>query len=440
MNLTVEELVKATNAELVKSTDTLETFSISTDSRSVKKGQIYLPLKGEKFDGAEYIDSALKNGASGYFVSEPSLAHKDADFIFLVEDTKIAYLQIARYYKRKIAPITIAITGSSGKTTTKEMMYSVAIEAFKTHKSLLNHNNEIGLCQTLLSMPKDTQVLIVEMGMRGLGEIELLSKYSEPDIAIIANAGTAHLGRLGSIKNIALAKLEIASHLHEEGVLFAHSNPIIEKNCSYKGRVEYFSLTDKKLKILELNPNNSVFEYKGHEYKINLEGEHNIQNALPVIDAALHLGMNPALIAQGLANFKPIEKRWEVEEAAGYNIINDSYNANPDSMNAAIKTFLTSVAGVKVLVLGDMGELGKDEKKYHSKLGEFLSGQKYDYLLTEGILAKSIKPKNEAEKKHFSNKVDLVKYIKKEIPKGASILLKASRSMKFEEIIEELKK
>ncbi|MDD3238453.1 MAG: UDP-N-acetylmuramoyl-tripeptide--D-alanyl-D-alanine ligase [Candidatus Gastranaerophilales bacterium] len=439
MKLTVEELVKATNAELIKAEDLLSEFSISTDSRTVKKGQIYLPLKGEKFDGAQYIASSLERGASGYFTSDPSLCHEEATCIFLVEDTKIAYLQIARFIRRKYNPITIAITGSSGKTTTKEMMASVASVAFKTHKSILNHNNEIGLCQTILSMPKDTNVLIVEMGMRGLGEIELLSKYAEPDISIIANVGSAHVGRLGSLNNIALAKCEITSHQHKEGTLFAHDDKLIKKNNKYEGETSYFSLDDSALKILELNSTNSVFEYKNQIYKLNIEGEHNIQNALPVINAGLKLGIKPEDITKGLAEFKQIEKRWEMENISGYNVLNDSYNANPDSMAAAIRTFTKSYASPKILVLGDMGELGKDEKKYHNELGHIIATMDYDCLLTFGSLAKFIKPKNMRVRQHFETKNEIVSYIKDNIPKGANILLKASRSMKFEDIIEELK-
>ena len=439
MNLSVEEIIKATGAKAIKADECSAVFSITTDSRKIDANQLYLPLKGEKFDGHDFIQDALKDGARGYFTDKEDLIYKEADFILYVPDTKEAYLKIAREYKRKVSPITLAITGSSGKTTTKEMMYSVACEMFRTHKSILNHNNEVGLCQTLTSMPEDTQVLIVEMGMRGLGEIELLSEYSEPDIAILSNVGPAHIGRLGSLKNIAIAKCEITKHLHSEGIFIATDNELVKKYCVFEGKKIFFSLASQSLEIIELTPFGSTFKYKNQMYKLNLEGEHNIENALSVIEAAIRLGMPSELIAAGLEKFKPIEKRWEIEEVAGFKIINDSYNANPDSVKAALKTFLNLYKRPKIVVLGDMGELGKDEKKYHSEIGEFLNDYDFDFLITVGKLARKIKPKNEKYKNFETNK-DAARYIFKKMKQGSTILLKASRSMKFEEIIEELKK
>ncbi len=399
-----------------------------------------MPLKGGKFDGAAFIDSALSNGAKGIFVSDKALADKNCDFIFLVEDTKIAYLELARFYKRKVNPVTIAVTGSSGKTTTKEMMFSVVSTAFKSHKSILNHNNEIGLCQTLLSMPEDTRVLVVEMGMRGLGEIELLSEFAEPDIAIISNVGSAHIGRLGSLENIAKAKCEITSFLDEDGVLIAHDSKLIKNANAFEGETIYFSLDNEHLEDIELSQSGSSFTYKGFRYQLNIEGEYNIENALAVIEAGLVLGMNESDIAKGLAEYRPIEKRWETKNVGGYNVINDSYNANPDSVKAAVKTFLQNADSPKVVVLGDMGELGDYEKDYHKEIGKYLDDFSFDFLVTVGNLAGFIKPENQKNYKNFADNKSAAEYIRSNIEKGANILLKASRSMKFEEIIEELNK
>lgn len=440
MNLTIEEIISATNAKVIKKKNDDIKLSVSTDSRNIGENQLYLPLKGDRFDGHDFIQGALEKGARGYLTANPDLIFSEADYILAVDDTREAYLQIARAYKRKVDPVTIAITGSSGKTTTKEMMYSIACERFKTHKSILNHNNEIGLCETLTKMPEDTQVLIVEMGMRGLGEIELLSKYSEPDIAILANVGSAHIGRLGSMDNIAIAKCEITKYLHKEGYFYAHDDELIKKHNKFDGFTKYFGLNSKNLSVKELTPSGSTFEFKKQTYRVNLEGEHNIQNALGAILAGLKLGIPSSVIAEGLAKFKPIEKRWEVEKIGGLKIINDSYNANPESVKAALKTFLSLYKNPKVIVLGNMGELGKDEKKYHSEIGAFLENYKYDYLITVGDLAKFIKTKTKTNFKHFDNNIDAAKFINKKVKLGSNVLLKASRSMKFEEIIEELKK
>lgn len=443
MKFTFDEIIEVTGAEILYRKNTSGVFSISTDSRNISSNDVYLPLKGEKFDGHNFINDALTKGVRGYFTSDKSLTNSDAKFILYVENTLEAYLKIASYYKSKINPITIAVTGSSGKTTTKEMMASVASEKYKTHKSILNHNNEIGLCQTMLSMPEDTEVLIVEMGMRGFGEIELLSEYAKPDIAIIANTGTAHIGRLGSVKNIAKAKCEITKYLHPEGLLIAHDTELIRQTNTYKGQTIYIGLNSSELKEIELNSNSSSFVYKNQKYKLNVEGKHNIQNALFVIIAGLKLGIDSSEISKGLEKYKPIEKRWEISEVSGYKIINDSYNSNPESLKAAVSTFLSTQEPPRVLVLGDMGELGKDEKKYHKEIGKFLEDNFDDFsLITVGKLSKNIiKGLSEEKKfgaKNFETNQEAAKYILENIPAGTKILFKASRSMKFEEIIKEL--
>ena len=318
-------------------------------------------------------------------------------------------------------------------------MYSVFKNAGETVKSILNHNNEIGLCQTLSAIEEKTQYLIIEMGMRGLGEIELLSQYSNPDIAVIVNAGSAHIGRLGSLLNIAIAKFEITKNLKETGVLIAHDNRLIKQINNISDKTIYFSLADKNLEIIEMTQDVCRFNFKNHEYHLNVGGEHNVQNALAVIEAGLFAGLSPELIAKGLSEFAPIEKRWDVQEVKGLKIINDSYNSNPGSVKAALKTFLEYTKGSKVVVLGDMGELGEKEKEYHEELGSFIDNFECDFVLTVGELAKHINPMR-VKVKHFDNKKDLAQFIYVNFDENTNILLKASRFMKFEEIIEELSK
>ena len=438
MKLLLSEIIKATNAELLKGSEGAKLYSFSTDTRTINKDDIYIPLKGENFDGEIFIDKGVELGAAGYFVSNKNKINEKAQVILYVNDTKEAYLKLANFYKNKINPYTIAITGSSGKTTVKEMMYSVFKNAGETVKSLLNHNNEIGLCQTISAINEQTKYLIVEMGMRGFGEIELLSKYTQPDIGVIVNAGSAHIGRLGSLLNIAKAKFEIAKFLKSDGVLIAHDNPLIKQINDNKHNTIYFSLNDKNLEIIEMTSNSCRFKYKNNEYKLNVAGEHNIQNALGVIEAGLFAGLNPDIIAKGLKEFTPIEKRWDIEDINGFKIINDSYNSNPESVKAAIKTFLTLTPKPKSLVLGDMGELGLNEEEYHSETGRFIDDFECDYVLTTGELAKFIKPQK-VKTIHFESKKELAEFIKNNLPKNSNILLKASRFMKFEDIITELK-
>ncbi|NLF84417.1 MAG: UDP-N-acetylmuramoyl-tripeptide--D-alanyl-D-alanine ligase, partial [Candidatus Gastranaerophilales bacterium] len=230
MKLSVEKLVEITGGKIVVGEKSACEFGISTDTRTIQKEELFIPLKGENFDGHDFIKAAVEKGCGGFFTEKglSEVAQRDyKGYVIKVDDALEAYLRIARYARREINPQIVAVTGSAGKTSTKELIFCVLATTFRTHKSALNYNNEIGLCRTLLSMPNDTQYAVVEMGMRGLGEIELLSKYSEPDIAVITNVGTAHIGRLGSIENIAKAKCEITSYLKKGGLFLSHDDKLV---------------------------------------------------------------------------------------------------------------------------------------------------------------------------------------------------------------------
>ena len=389
MMFTRDELINATGAVVLRDSlgNNASMFNISTDTRTIKAEDIYLPLKGESFDGEKFIDKAIEAGAKAYFTTNDTLI-EGADLVLKVDNTLTAYLNIAKYYRTKINPITVAITGSSGKTTTKEIVYSVLSQKFKTQKTFSNHNNEIGFCQTVLGMNESTQALIVEMGMRGLGEIELISTHLEPDYAIITNSGSAHVGRLGSLDNIAIAKCEIAKGLKQTGTFIAKDQDIIKKHLKFNGEKIYYSIED--VDVIDKKQAYTKFQYKGNTYELNVEGDYNIENSLAAIELGFKTGLTVEEIKQGLLSYHPIEKRWELEEINGLKFINDSYNANPESMKASVKTFI-DLYEKPVVVLGDMGELGDNEKLYHQQVGEYL-GQlnKNVKYLTVGNLAKEI--------------------------------------------------
>ena len=425
----IKDLIETTGAKVLKETDENLEVHISTDTRTIQKGDFYLPLKGATFDGEKFITDAMNKGAAGSFCT-------GLEGTLQVNDTLEAYLKLANSRRNKLNPKVIAITGSSGKTTTKELVSSVLSEKFKTFKTPLNHNNEIGLCQTIFGMPDDTEVLILEMGMRGLGEIELLSKYSEPDISIITNVGTAHIGRLGSRENIARAKCEIVKY-QRGNVFIAHDDELIRKTVEFSGKKIFYSIKD--VKIIEQTANYSKFEYKKNIYELNAGGNYNIENALSAINAGLELSLNIEEIQNGLKKYSPIEKRWEVVEAGGYKIINDSYNANPESMRAFADTIF-SLYKDYVLVLGDMGELGEREAEYHKELGRYInkhSGLSKDaIILSVGKLSKNITNEiTNCTAKHFDTIEQCINWIKDNINKDRTLFLKASRSMKFENII-----
>ena len=416
------ELIEATGAKVLAEVDKDLDVKISTDTRTIQKGDFYLPLKGASFDGEKFINQAFEKGAIGAFCTGDNGTLQ-------VKDTLTAYLQLANYRRKKLNFTVVAITGSSGKTTTKELAASVLSEKFRTFKTPLNHNNEIGFCQTIFEAPDDTEILVLEMGMRGLGEIELLSKYAEPDITIISNVGTAHIGRLGSRENIAKAKCEIVKY-QRGNIFIAHDDELIKKTVQFSGKKIFYSIKD--VKILEKDTHYSKFEYYGNIYELNVGGDYNIENALSAINTGLALRMKVNEIQSGLKKYAPIEKRWEAVNAGGFEIINDSYNANPESMRAFIDT-----------IFGDMGELGEDEIKYHSELGKYINSHKNlrqdAEILSIGKLSKYITDGvTNCPAKHFETIEQAVDYIKNKDTK-VQLFLKASRSMKFERIIEELK-
>ncbi len=426
----IRDLICATGAKVLKEVDEDLDVRISTDTRTIEPGDFYLPLKGASFDGEKFINQALEKGAVGAFCTGGAGTLQ-------VEDTLKAYLELANFRRNKLDFTVVAITGSSGKTTTKELVASTLSEKFKTFKTPLNHNNEIGFCQTIFEAPDDTEVLVLEMGMRGLGEIELLSKYAEPDITIISNVGTAHIGRLGSRENIAKAKCEIVKH-QRGNVFIAHDDELIRSTVEFGGEKIFYSLKD--VKILEKSAHYSKFEYRGNVYELNVGGDYNIENALSAINTGLELGMVVNEIQAGLKNYAPIEKRWEAVEAGGFEVINDSYNANPESMRAFVDTIF-ELYDDYVIVLGDMGELGENEVKYHRELGEYINSHRNlksgALILSVGELSKHITDgiKN-CRSHHFSNLEEASGFIKKNIGYRTKIFLKASRSMKFERLIE----
>lgn len=425
----IRDLIVATNAKVIKPVDENLEVRISTDTRTIEAGDFYLPLKGTSFDGEKFIQQALEKGAIGAFCT-------GLDGNLQVENTLEAYLQLANYRRNQLNFTVVAITGSSGKTTTKELVASTLGEKFKIFKTPLNHNNEIGFCQTIFEAPDDTKVLVLEMGMRGLGEIELLSKYSEPDITIISNVGTAHIGRLGSRENIAKAKCEIVKY-QRGNIFIAHNDELIKKTIEFAGKKIFYSLKD--VKILEKTANYSKFEYKNDIYELNVGGNYNIENALSAINCGKELGMTIPQIQAGLKKYTPIEKRWEAVNSGGYEIINDSYNANPESMRAFADTIF-ELYNNYVLILGDMGELGENEIKYHKELGKYINGHpklsSSATVLTIGNLSENISNNiTNCKAIHFSKMEDAVEYIKNNISLGTKLFLKASRSMKFENII-----
>lgn len=442
----IDEILGSTGGKLLAGeVNSSAKFTISTDTRTIQHGDFYLPLSGDNFNGHDYINSAVEKGCSGYFMDKDNHnnidSYKKTEFVILVDDTKEAYLKMASYYRKKVNPKVIAITGSSGKTTTKEFVYAVLSQKYKTIKSQMNHNNEIGVCQTILSMDTDTECLVLEMGMRGSGEIELLSRYALPDIAVITNVGPAHIGRLGSLEKIAKAKCEIVKFLNKNGVLISHNDDLIKNNLEWVGKSIFYDLNSTK--ILATNPAESTFSYKDTVYTINQPGEYNILNSIASIEVGMECGLSIEQIQKGLLVFENVAQRNEVITLAnGAILINDCYNANPDSVKASIKAVVDSYKDKEIFVVfGDMLELGDYEEKYHREIGQFINNTNIKNVITVGELAFQAAKEITYNKNvsSFKNTAEASDYLSSRLHNNSVVLLKASRGMAFENIVECLK-
>ena len=364
----IEELINITNGKYIGDEGIKGvSLSISTDTRTITENDAYLALVGAVFDGHEFVQKAFENGAKLAIVNEKFPCEK-GNFL-VVKDTLEAYLKIANANRTRRSAKIIAVTGSSGKTTTKEFLYSVFNSKFKTQKSIKNHNNEIGLCQTLLFIEPDTKYCIVEMGMRALGEIDTLAKYARPDIAIITNAGTAHIGILGSRENIAKAKCEITNYLGQSGVLLAHDEELIKNELANKDSFEKIFYDYKDVEIIEKNESSSKIKYDDFIFEIPSSADYDILNALVSIKTAKLENYSDEDIQKGLLNFQNVEFRNEIIKSnSGAIIISDCYNANPDSTEASLRHICEVYRDKKIVVVfGDMLELGEFEEFYHKK-------------------------------------------------------------------------
>lgn len=358
-----------------------------TDTRTLEAGDVFLPLVGENFDGHDFIDQAYKQGCVGAFAARDKLAgHADWQNhpnLIAVDDPLIAYLALGRYHRRRVGVTVIGLTGSSGKTTTKDMLYAALSPIIKTQKTEKNYNNEVGVPKTLLSLEPGTQVLVLEMAMRGLDQIRLLTVHAEPDIALITNIGPAHIGLLGSLENIARAKLEIVDGLNPDtGILVINGDDerlVAEVPKVWQGNTLRYML-DEAEDVRATAEGGVAFAYKGYPVALAVPGWHNVSNALAVLKTGEALGYDVAELARNLSGFRPEGGRWNRERITGYEnawIINDAYNANPDSYRASLSAFLEApiFPGLaRILVLGGMKELGEHSERYHRELGIWLSG------------------------------------------------------------------
>ena len=438
----IKEILKITNGKLICGDEDLDIQNFEKDTRIIQKGDMYVAIKGEKFDGNDFYKDAINKGAVACLMSkEPD---EKIGSIVLVENTVKAIQQIAAYKRSQVDIPVVAVTGSVGKTSTKDIVAAVMSQKYKVLKTQGNLNNDIGLPFTLLRL-HDENAIVVEMGMNHFGEISLLTSIAKPTLAIITNIGTAHIGNLGSRENILKAKLEILEGLQGNSVIINNDNDLLsdwaEKNKE-KYNIITYGINNKNSKYVaeDIHSYEDRSEYRidGKEVVVPVGGEHFVLNSLCAIAVGRYFDIPMAKITEGISGFELTKGRMEIEKAkCGASIINDTYNANYDSMKAAIE-YLEKIEGKrKIAVLGDMKELGEYSESLHRKVGEEVKD--IDILITIGELAKCIEETADVrEMLHFDNNESALEYLKKIMKKDDIILLKASNSMKFGDIVKEL--
>lgn len=448
----VKDMIKVENS--LDSFERVEIQGVTIDSRKISRGNLFIPFKGEHVDGHQYVEAAIKNGASA------SLWQKDVPNppkdlpIIVVEDTLLALQELARSYRSELDVKVVGITGSNGKTTTKDMTSSLLSLHYKVQKTEGNFNNHIGLPLTILSLDKNTEIAVLEMGMSSLGEIEFLTKLARPNAVVITNIGESHLEDLGSKDRIADAKFEIVQGLADGGLIVFHGDePLLsERMAKYEGNAEQKTFGRSKSNTLyptELTQTDdgSFFKVNGMdiEYKLPVLGTHNVLNAMAAMLIAHHFRVPFEEMNDGFASLKVTNMRMELFEGAkGEKIINDAYNASPTSMRAAIE-LVTSLSGYekKVLVLGDMLELGQDEKAFHFEVGKEIDNEKIDYVFTYGALgehiangAREVLPEDRVFS--YMDKEQLLMDLKGVTTEKTLVLVKGSRGMKLEDVVQGL--
>lgn len=450
--MSLAEIVSAVDGSFGYPSDELVS-SVSTDTRCITESSVFVALKGENFDGHDFAAKAMESGALAVITERPVEGAK----CIVVDSTAKALLDLAHYYRMKFDIPLVGITGSVGKTTTKDMISCVLARKYKTLKTAGNHNNEVGMPKTLLELDSSYQAAVIEMGMNHAGEMSRLSCCSAPNCCLITNIGVSHIENLGSQENILRAKLEILDGASPDAPLILCRDDKYLASVDMHGtrKIIYYSVKKKDCDVYASNlvaSGSSVsftINYQGAKYPatVNLLGVHNVKNALAAFCVGVTLGIDPAECVAGIGDFRPEGLRQNIRVSGGVTLVVDCYNAAPDSMKAALSV-LSQVAvpegGRRFCVLADMLELGKNARTYHKNVGEYVAASKADMLLCfgensvyyiEGAVKKGF---DESRCKHFDTREELSEHLRSQLAEGDAVLFKGSRGMKLEEVIESL--
>jgi UDP-N-acetylmuramoyl-tripeptide--D-alanyl-D-alanine ligase len=449
----IDDIVKAVNGVPLRVEQ--ETFSgISTDSRTIGPDELFIPLSGQNFDGHAYISEAYKRSRGGFLCEKKrqDILRDIPGTAILVDNTTDALLDLARFRRGRMGPRVVAITGSNGKTTTKEIVVNILKKGFSIHYNEKNLNNLIGVSKSILSMAEEPEICVFELGTNSKGEIERLARVTEPDISLITNIGPSHLEGLFSVEGVLEEKLSLFYHTKKDGMILINADdPNISSRCENcrSHRSKTYGIVNKADFSLSIEEdlgwagNRIILSLGKDEIRTatNLLGRHNLYNIIAASAIAYAAGANPEQISEGIETFDFYTMRFKpVKSKAGYTLVDDTYNANPSSAEWAIKTLLElPCKGKRVVVLGDMKELGEKTGYYHRELGRFLNETSIPEVLLIGDYVKeTFHELKEARGKVFENKNQLIDYARRVLEPGDVILVKGSRAAKMEEIVEAL--
>lgn len=455
-SITLTDIVNAIHGKLVVEGSVKSFNKISTDTRKIEALSAFIALKGDNFNGNDYILEAAEKGAALCIIDEIKFdikAVKQSMSIILVKDTRGALLDLAEAYRKSLNVKIIGITGSTGKTSTKDMTYAVLSEKYKVYKTQGNYNNEIGLPLMIFNLDKTYDIAVLEMGMSNSGEIHKMAKAARPDIALITNVGISHIENLKTRENILKAKLEITDYFSGGETLVVNADndllgKITTENESYNtvniGTTENADIMAEKIMLNESDISFDIIE-RGQkiyqDFKINVPGKHNVLNSLLAIAAGRLLGMSFSEMQSGMENLNRTSMRLDIVKTNGITIVDDCYNASPDSMIAAIDVLKNIKGNRKIAVLGTMRELGDESYNVHKDVAMYAKDNSVDALIVLGEYSDAYKNgySDGGIFRSFESIENAIEFLSRFLAKEDVVLVKASRAMKFEEIVKQLK-
>ena len=452
--LYVNEIVGATKGKLVKGDPTFQIKGISIDSRSIKKGDLFIAIKGDNFDGYDFIDNAIKSGASGIILSSlhSPLKTLSPAFVIKVSNTLKALQNLAKYYRGEFDIPIIGITGSNGKTTVKDMTESILSQKLRITGTIGNYNNQVGVPLTAFRLSKDSRAGIFEMGISSYKEMKNLGEIVYPDIAVITNINIAHMQYFKTVRNLVNAKAKLLDFVSKEGTVILNAD---DKYFSFlkamaKCRVISFGIksrADVMAEDISILPTSTKFLLNGAvKITLTVPGIHNVYNALAAAAVSLQFSKDLNLVRDGLGNFKPPEMRMQIIRRKNLVIINDAYNANPASTRAALEMLRNiNSKGRKVFIFANMFELGRWQVSEHKKIGKLVAESQIDIFITIGKLAglsAETAQKNGFNKDKiflFEDSREVGEKLLSILESNDTLVLKGSRAMRLENILEVLK-